>query len=72
MNEKLLNILGTKFVGFVLAGFGLIVALWSGKMDGATFGENLVWLFFIFAGGNAVATVGGAVKDAIVAKKVGE
>lgn len=72
MNEKLANILGTKFVGFVLSGFGLMIALMTGKMDGATFGETLTWLFFIFAGGNAVATVGGAVKDAIVAKKAGE
>lgn len=71
MIDKISNMLGTKFIGFILSGLGLLVALWAGKLDGATFGENLVWLFAIFAGGNAVATSAGALKDAMVARKDG-
>lgn len=72
MIDKLLCLLGTKFVGFLLTGVALLVALCIGKVDGPTFVDGLIWLFGIFAGGNVVATSAGVFKDAMVAKSKSE
>ncbi len=67
--EQTMKLLGSKFVGFVLSGGGLLAGLLIDKISGAEFSDGIVWLFGLYAGGNAVTHTAGAIKDMVSAKK---
>lgn len=70
--ETLEKFLGTKFVGFLLAGLAVYLGCYfiedADKLR--TFVDAVQNIFITYCGGNVLATAAGAIKDAVIGSKI--